>query len=81
MVIAIIVVGGVFFIFRNRKSKKKSVASKDKSSAALAYSSQTSGVLSSQGMQRLEQLKNMLDKGLITQQDYDEQKKKLLGKT
>jgi hypothetical protein len=47
----------------------------------VASSPQTSGVLSSQGIQKLEQLKGMLDKGLITQQDYDEQKKKLLDQT
>jgi hypothetical protein len=29
--------------------------------------------------QKLQQLKTMLDKGLITQEDYDEQKKRILA--
>ena len=38
----------------------------------------THGAKPSDPGDRLRQLKVMLDKGLITQQDYDEQKKKIL---
>jgi hypothetical protein len=36
-------------------------------------------VSASDKIQKLEQLKHMLDKGLITREDYDKRKKKLLG--
>ena len=34
---------------------------------------------SNDNFQKLQQLKTMLDKGLITQEDYDEQKKRILA--
>jgi hypothetical protein len=36
------------------------------------------GVLSAEKVQRLQQLMDMCEKGLITQNDYDQQKKKLI---
>ena len=41
-------------------------------------SAEASRVFSLAEVQRLERLKGMLDKGLITQEDYDNQKKKVL---
>lgn len=79
LVVAIAIVGILIF-FRNRKSKRNAAVTKVSSSGAVTSSSQFSEAMSPQALQRLEQLKSMLDKGLITQADYDEQKKKLLGK-
>ena len=40
---------------------------------------QASGTISSDAALKVEQLKELLDRGLITQQDFGEQKKKILG--
>ena len=49
----------------------------NKQNAHLASSSGT-GVLSAEKVQKLQQLMDMCEKGLITLQDYDQQKKKLI---
>ena len=63
-VLVVIVIAGVVTLLMvyGRKSKKSAVAVAETSNPA----------------SRLQQLKIMLDKGLITQQDYDEQKRKIL---
>jgi YVTN family beta-propeller protein len=49
LVVAVVFIGGVgFLVFRSRRSKRKAVATKEGSSANVASSPQTSGVLSSQ---------------------------------
>jgi hypothetical protein len=60
---------GIWLVIANLSLNKQNVA--------LASSSGT-GVLSPEKVQRLQQLMDMCEKGLITLQDYDQRKKKLL---
>jgi PKD repeat protein len=82
-VVALILIAGVvtLLIIRRRKSKKKAIAEtkpvKETASKSVPMA-KTSTMEASDPANRLQRLKVMLDKGLITQQDYDEQKKKIL---
>ncbi len=84
--VAVVLVLGVviFLIFRRRKSKKSATAAGtilQPTTASGAPAAQVPKALDSNAISRLERLKELLDKGLITQQDYDEQKQKILGDT
>ena len=89
VVTVVVVVGaGSFIAIRRRKSKRAINAVKKNGAASISTPPQPTRLPSAQGpsalspaaLQKLQQLKQMLDKGLITQQDYDEQKKKLFEK-
>lgn len=62
-------VNGLFTVIGSGQAVKE-----ETSPVAVSSSQATQG-----SSRRLQQLKEMLDSGLITQQDYEEQKKKLLG--
>ena len=81
VVVIVIAVAVTLLMVRRRKSKKSAVAVTEPIKQATAKNApiaQTPGAESSDPGNRLQQLKVMLDKGLITQEDYDEQKKKIL---
>ena len=81
-VIALVVIAGVLalLLVRRKKSKKGPSATEliKETAARNAPKAKTKGMETSNPADRLQRLKVMLDKGLITQQDYDEQKKKIL---
>ena len=83
IVVAAIIIAGAasFLVLRRRKLKKGAVAVGEPVMGTAPKSgpmAQNSGGLSSDPTQRLQRLKGMLDAGVISQQDYDEQKKKIL---
>ena len=80
VVLAVVAVVTLLMV-RRRKSKRSTIAVAEpvkETAAGSVPMAQTSGAVSSDPVQRLQRLKGMLDAGLITQQDYDEQKKRIL---
>lgn len=88
--LVIVVIAVLLYVRKKRTGKgsgtndkhpflKTSSESKDKNMQA-QLEHQT-GQAPSDSLQRLQKLKDMLDRGLITQQDYDEQKKKIVDQT
>jgi hypothetical protein len=65
VIVAVIIVAaaGGFFVLRRRRSRTMAVGAPP-------------AVINTQSEQKLARLKNMLDAGLITQEEYDEQRKK-----
>ena len=83
VIVAVIVIAGVvaLLMVRRRKSIKSGVTVAEpikQTTAKITPMAKTPGTEASDPTDRLQRLKVMLDKGLITQQDYDEQKKKIL---
>ena len=83
IVVAAILIAGVasLLVLRRRKLKESAVAVAEPVMETAPRSvpmAQNSGGVSSDPTQRLQRLKGMLDAGVISQQDYDEQKKKIL---
>jgi hypothetical protein len=86
IVIVIIAVVAVVLVLvlRRRKHRKSTVPQGTMATTYPAQSppmapSSSPQALSIETMQKLQQLKTMLDKGLITQEDYDAQRKRLLA--
>ena len=86
-----IICGVSFFTFLRRKGKQnlssheikkpKPTASGQSTSVADQLPNKSPSELTPEAIEKIEQLKQMLDKDLITQQDYDEQKRKLMDKS
>ncbi len=74
VIAALIAVAGVggFFLYK-KQAKKQAMLT-----PTLAATTQQSANSSSEAIDKLGRLKAMFDKGLITQQEYDEQKKRML---
>lgn len=81
LAVVVVVAVVILLLVRRRKSKKSGVAVaeliKETESKNMPIGKSPGSKTSDPG-NRLQQLKLMLDKGLITQQDYDDQKKKIL---
>ena len=82
-VVVVVVIAGVvtLLMVHRRKSKKGAMAGVEpvkETGTTKTPLTRIPGVEVFDPADRLKQLKVMLDKGLITQQDYDEQKKKIL---
>ena len=73
IIIIVLVLAAVigFLALKRRKSKRTRVESPQQKS-------QSTTAMDANAVQKLNKLKDMLDKGLITQEDYDKQKKMLL---
>jgi hypothetical protein len=69
--VVVALVGGLF-LYKKRAGKQTTL------NPNLAATTQQSANSSSEAIDKLRRLKAMFDKGLITQQEYDEQKKRLL---
>ena len=83
VVVAAVIMAGLvtLLVVRKRKANRSSITVAKpvmETAPKSASISKTSVVETSNPVARLKQLKGMLDAGLITQQDYDEEKRKIL---
>jgi len=69
--VAVACLGG-FFFYKARTRKQTMATQKTPATT------QQTAITSSESIGKLQRLKAMFDKGLITQQEYDEQKKRIL---